>query len=202
MRLKESDMPAEDEWERFFHPKETLRKLGLRAGMTFADLGCGYGTFSIPAAEIVGPKGRVYAVDIDVEMVRRVGQRARRANLSNVKAVVGDVNSSQKSRIPLLPTGTADLVLLANVIHGTREKVGLLRKAAKMARPGGAVAVMNWRVAETPRGPPMRLRPQPNRVVRLAIRAGLTHLTLLDVLPYHYAVLAGRRRANQDSHAR
>jgi len=64
LRLKESDMPEEDEWEKYFRPFETLTRLGLKKGVTFVDLGCGYGTFTLAASSIVGSEGHVYAVDI------------------------------------------------------------------------------------------------------------------------------------------
>jgi ubiquinone/menaquinone biosynthesis C-methylase UbiE len=187
-------MPVEEEWEGLVRPNEALRELGLGPGMVIADLGCGYGTFSIPAARIVGSKGKVYALDIDKEMVKRVGERAKRANLANVETLVGDLNSSGRSGIPRLPVGAADFVLLANVIHGERDKIGLLKRAASIAHPGGTVAVMNWRVAETPRGPPMRMRPRPEQIIRLVVRAGLTNPKILDIPPYHYAVVACRPR--------
>lgn len=189
MRLNETNMPSEEEWERFFRPAAALRKLGLTDGMTVADFGCGYGTFSLAAAKIVGPKGTVYAVDIDREMVRRVKARAEGAGLANVKAIVGDIDSS-KGRLPLLPMRTADFVILANVIHGARDKIRLLKRASSIARPGGKVAVLNWKIAETPRGPPMEIRPTPEQTERYFIEAGLTNPEVLGIPPYHYAVVA------------
>jgi len=185
-------MPVEEEWEGLVRPYEALRELGLGPGMVIADLGCGYGTFSIPAAQIVGSKGKVYAMDIDREMVKRVRERARRANLANVETLVGDMNSPRRSVIPGLPMGVSDFVFLVNVIHGTRDKIGLLRRAASIARPGGTVVIMNWKVAETPRGPPMKMRPRPEQIILLAVRAGLTNPKILDIPPYHYAVVAHR----------
>ena len=77
--FEETDMPSEIEWQKYFRPKKTLfEPFGLRRGMTLYDLGCGYGTFSIPAAQIVGARGLVYSIDIDKKMVGRVLWRARR----------------------------------------------------------------------------------------------------------------------------
>jgi len=187
LRLKESDMPEEDEWERYFQPSETLISLGLKKGMTFVDLGCGYGTFTLAASSIVGIKGQVYAVDIDRENVERVGARAKEEGLENITALVGDITA--KSGI-MLPSHGADFVLLANVIHGTRRRVSLLRKVTNILRVGGIVAILNWKLAETPRGPPMQMRPSPEESVRYLVKAGFNDPQVLDVPPHHYAVMA------------
>ncbi len=188
MRLKESDMPCEDEWEGYFRPGETLARIGLRKGMSVADLGCGYGTFALAAAEVVGVAGFVYAMDIDPKMVRRVRRRSARNGLKNVRALVGDLTSlQQESR---LPKGRIDFVLLANVIHGTSAKVGLLKEVANLLRPGGHVAVLNWKLCKTPRGPPMRIRPTSRNIVLALERAGFKNIRVKDVPPHHYGVVA------------
>lgn len=129
MQLKESDMPEESEWKKYFpHPRDTLQALGLKRGMTFADLGCGYGTFTIPAAEIVGKKGAVYAIDLDPLMIDRVLAKLRSKNLKNVRAIVGDMTSL--ASIVSLPRHRVDFVLLSNVIHGTKSKVALLKSVS------------------------------------------------------------------------
>ena len=187
MRLKESDMPEEDEWERYFQPSETLISLGLKKGMTFVDLGCGYGTFTLAASKIVGTKGKVYAVDINRENVERVAVRAKEDGLVNITALVADITAESGVR---LPSHGADFVLLANVIHGTRRRVSLLRKVTNILRVGGIVAILNWKLAETPRGPPMQMRPSPEESVRYLVKAGFNDPQVLDVPPHHYAVMA------------
>jgi len=187
MRLKESDMPSEGEWEEYFKPKETLAKLGLRKGMAVADLGCGYGTFTLAAAEGVGEAGFVYAMDIDPRMVRRVRRRSTSDGFKNVRAIVGDLTSLQKSR---LPKGSIDFVLFANVIHGTSAKVELLKDVAKILRQWGHVAVLNWKLCKTPRGPPMRIRPTTRSIVLALERAGFRNIKVKDIPPHHYGVVA------------
>ncbi|MHB2035684.1 MAG: class I SAM-dependent methyltransferase [Nitrososphaerales archaeon] len=184
-RLKETDMPLEKEWRTYFAPKKTLATLGLEKGMSVADLGCGYGTFAIAAAEIVGKSGEVYAIDIDPAMLRAVSERASKKHLGNVTPILADISTRKKWREPLV-----DFVLLANVIHGTKRKVSLLKEAAGMLRPNGIIAILNWNVEETPRGPPMRMRPTKNETVELLNEAGYDNPTVVDVPPYHYAVVA------------
>jgi FkbM family methyltransferase len=68
--------------------------------MTFVDLGCGYGTFTLAASSIVGPEGQVYAVDIDRKNVERVATRAKERGLENVTALVGDIMAENGTLLP------------------------------------------------------------------------------------------------------
>jgi tRNA G37 N-methylase Trm5 len=68
LKIRESDMPKEEEWNTFFNPEETLRLMGLNSKVEdVADFGCGYGTFSVPAARTIS--GKIYAFDIEPEMI-------------------------------------------------------------------------------------------------------------------------------------
>ena len=187
MRLRESDMPEENEWEKYFRPSETLIRLGLKKGMVFIDLGCGYGTFTLAASSVVGVTGHVYAVDIDKGNIERVVVRAKERGLKNITALVGDMMA--ETWIKLSSHG-ADFVLLANVIHGTRRRVNLLGRVKSALRVGGIVAVLNWKLTETPRGPPKKMRPTPEESVGYLVQAGFTGPRILDMPPYHYAVTA------------
>ena len=120
LRLKETDMPSEAEWSRYFRPRKTLLRLGLGRGMVFADLGCGYGTFSLAGSRIVGKSGKVYAIDVDRKVITRLRRRAS----ENLVPILGDI--SRPERIPV-PAHSMDFCLLANVIHGAKDRVGLLK---------------------------------------------------------------------------
>lgn len=191
MQLKESDMPKEGEWKRYFpHQKTTLRTLGLKRRMIFTDLGCGFGTFTIPAAEIVGPRGTVYAVDLDPLMIDRVLAKSRSKKLKNVRTIVGDITSLES--IVSLPRHRVDFVLLSNVIHGTKNKVALLKSVSTtILSKNGRIAVLNWNLAKTPRGPPMKMRSTPDQIISYLKRAGYVVPQVVRVLPFHYAVTAG-----------
>jgi len=189
MRLKESGMPEESEWERYFRPKKALSMLGLKKGMVLADLGCGYGTFTLAGAEIVGKMGFVYAVDIERGMVERVGERAAKKGFRNVRAIRGDITSLKSTE---LPDGSVDFALLANVVHGTRGKIRLLKDVIRVLRPNGRIAILNWKIGKTPRGPPVKIRPTTEGTVSYLVRAGYEDAKITDIPPHHYAVVALR----------
>ncbi|MGE5629493.1 MAG: class I SAM-dependent methyltransferase [Caulobacteraceae bacterium] len=74
----------------FLPPYEILKKLGLQEGDIIADIGCGIGYFSIPAADIVGLKGIVYAMDIELEMIEETERRAEGNVMANIRSIVTD----------------------------------------------------------------------------------------------------------------
>ena len=130
--------------ERFeaLQPGKLLRSLGLRKGMTLADIGCGPGFFTLPAAEIVGPDGQIFAADIQGEMLTTVRERVAEAGLSNVRIV-----KTSDTEVPL-PAASCDIVLLAFVLHEIGARASFLHKTARILKPTGRVIVMEWRTSE------------------------------------------------------
>jgi SAM-dependent methyltransferase len=117
------------------------------------EFGCGYGTFTLPAARRV--TGRVYALDIEPDLVAATCRKASEAGLSNVRARVRDFVAHGTG----LADGTVGYALLFNILQ-IEDPVGLLREACRVLAPGGLVGVIHWRAdVETPRGPPAAIRP-------------------------------------------
>lgn len=186
MKTRESGMPPEEMWHTFFSPRETLLALGLRADMTdVVDLGCGYGTFTIPAAEIV-ERGIVYAFDIEPDMIAATRGKARQRNLSSVQLHQRDFASDGTG----LPDASADYVMLFNILHA-EERGQLLTEAFRLLREGGTLGIMHWNYdSTTPRGPSMDIRPKPEQCTAWAEDAGFVIVQpLVDLPPYHYGIV-------------
>ena len=117
------------------------------------EFGCGYGTFTIPAAKLAA--GRVIALDIDPEMVARTVRKAEAARLSNVVGIVRDFLADGCG----LPDQQAGRAMLFNILH-IENPVGLLQEAYRVLAPGGEAAIVHWRNdLTTPRGPSSAIRP-------------------------------------------
>ncbi len=138
-------------------PAEVIAALAVRPGETVADIGAGTGYFSLPLARAVGAKGKVYAVDAQPEMLELLRQKIKGDGPSNLETI-----AARADCIPL-PDAGCNLVFLANVWHEFADRAAVLRESARILRPGGRIAILDWRPdVESPGGPPRahRLTPQ------------------------------------------
>lgn len=184
MKVRDSGMPPQDYWESLLDASGILAAFGLGAATgDAAELGCGYGTFTLPLAQRIG--GTVFAIDIEPEMAAHTARRAASAGLANVRAEVRDVLADGFGR----PDGSCGAALLFNILHA-EEPVALLAAARAVVRPGGLVAVIHWRAdVATPRGPALEIRPRPEQIVAWARQAGLAARNRPFLLPpWHYGL--------------
>lgn len=156
-----------EEREASLQPDSLLRRLGLSKGDSIADIGCGPGFFTIPAAEIVGESGVVLAADIQGEMLSAVRSRAAEHGLTNVHVV----KTSDKG-IPI-PDGSCDVVLLAFVLDEVEQRSSFLHRAARLLKPRGRLAVLEWEKEQQAFGPPLVDRISPEELLADAHAAGL-----------------------------
>ena len=164
---RDRNLLLSDERHEALKPEELLRSLGLKRGQTMADIGCGPGFFTLPAAHIVGPSGLVMAADVQGEMLSAVRSRVAEQGLENVRVV-----KTSDTEVPL-PADTCDLVLLAFVLDEVPMRSRFLHRAARLARAGGSIAVLEWEKHETPVGPPLEDRIAPDELIADATAAGL-----------------------------
>ncbi|HEX2349564.1 MAG TPA: class I SAM-dependent methyltransferase [Ktedonobacterales bacterium] len=159
-----------EEREAALKPEKLLRDLGLSEGMTIADIGCGPGFFTIPAAKIVGEHGHALAADIQGEMLSTVRSRALEHGLSNVRIV-----KTNDREIPIA-SGSCDYVLLAFTLHEIDHRASFLHRAARTLKPGGRMIVIEWDKAPGPIGPPLEDRITPEELAADAQAAGLRQM--------------------------
>jgi SAM-dependent methyltransferase len=170
-------MPDEAYWESLFDVPLILSRLCIAQYHDVAELGCGYGTFSIPVAKAI--RGTLYTFDIDDEMVARTKER------------VGDRRIVCAHR-DVMESGfgvRVDAVMLFNILHCERP-IELLKHAAAT---GGDVLVIHWRHADTPRGPSLEIRPRPEQIINWGREAGLTlRGGVTDLPPWHFGLTFSR----------
>jgi len=189
MKLRESGMPDEHAWEGFFDAEEVLMRLDFGSGIIDAvDYGCGYGTFSIPAAKRI--RGLLHAFDIDPDMLDRCRKQARSEGLANLRIVERDLFHDGTG----LPDRSIDYVLLFNILHA-EEPLCLLRECRRILRDGTRVGVLHWRSdIPTPRGPDLSIRPRPGQIRDWAREAGLTPgNTVKTIGAYHFGMILEKR---------
>ena len=153
--------------------------LGIGEGSVVADLGAGGGWFTIRLANRVGPNGRVYAQDIQPEMIGAITRRVDREGLKNVSTVLGTADD------PQLPA-PVDVVLIVDAYHEMDDPQTLLRNVRRSLKPGGRVGIVEFTKNGHGPGPPMEERVDPERVIRDAQAAGLRLESRGNFLRYQY----------------
>ena len=183
MKVRDSGMPEEEYWESLLDVPLILDRMQIGASLDHVvELGCGYGTFTLPVARRI--RGTLDTFDISADMIRRTSERASEAGVSNIRLHLRDVLQDGFG----LPDDSSDAVLLFNILH-TENPAALLSEAARVLRPGGVLQVIHWRHdPATPRGPSLDIRPRPEQIVSWAMQAGRLACRgdAIDLPPWHY----------------
>jgi SAM-dependent methyltransferase len=174
------DDPARDAWQK---PAEIIHALSLKPDATVADIGAGTGYLAAHLAHAV-PQGRVYAVDLEPDMVRHLSERARREKLANLVAVQGAPDS------PRLPAAV-DLVVLLDVYHHIDNRERYFRNLAAKLRPGARIAIIDF-LPDAPMGPPRSARVPAAEVQRELTAAGYHFVQKHEFLPHQYFLVFAR----------
>jgi SAM-dependent methyltransferase len=184
MKGRESGMPPKEMWEGFFSPAEILAVMGLDDHVVdTVEFGCGYGTFTIPAAKII--RGIIHAFDIEEEMISATKKEAEKEGLKNVDTILRDFMKEGTG----LPSESVDYVMLFNILHIERPEA-MLRESWKILRGGGRLGIVHWNYdPSTPRGPSMKIRIKPEQCIQWAKETGFSHPQQYDLKPYHYGIV-------------
>jgi ubiquinone/menaquinone biosynthesis C-methylase UbiE len=185
-KIRESGMPSEQVWCSFFNVEGILDHMLVNSQIVdAADFACGYGTFTIPAAQRI--QGAMYAIDIDPEMIRIVNEKLQKLKLTNVKTIIRDLLKDGSG----LHDDSVDYVMLFNILH-LEDPLTLLREVFRVLRRGGRVGIIHWlRDPNTPRGPPLEMRPTVEQCVNWCVQAGFAvgSNTSVDLKLYHFGLL-------------
>ncbi len=191
-RFQNTGQPDWDWWSRLWPtPGATLRDLGLASGESVAEVGCGSGYFTLPAARIVEPEP-VYAVDLDASLLDDLDELAEQRDVENVVPIHGDA----RDLTGVLSEPVTTLVV-ANTFHGVGDQSGLVERAFEAIESGGRLIVVNWHerpretttVGSGPRGPPTELRMTPRETEEAVLSAApFERDRQVELPPYHYAL--------------
>ena len=170
---------------KFINPSLVIAQTGLMQGQVVADLGCGSGFYVLPAAQMVGSSGEVYAVDVMENKLAATISIANQFGYKNVKVIKADLAK------PLLeiPQNSCDLVIVGNILHEINQKEGLIKNIYRLLKTPGRVVVVEWKRTATPFGPPLQKRIEQQALELLMLQAGFRRDKELEADGYHYAVL-------------
>lgn len=178
-------MPEQDYWESFFDVSNILKVLSINNTIkNIAEIGCGYGTFTIPIAKNIS--GKVFAFDIDKNMISVTNNKLNILKINNVELCKKDVLEQGTG----LANESVDYVVLFNILHNKKPS-DFLNEAYRILKPSGKIGIIHWRSdIQTPRGPDLSIRPKPNEIlsnVNLKLFKILISHTILE--PYHFGIL-------------
>jgi ubiquinone/menaquinone biosynthesis C-methylase UbiE len=171
-------------WEKFFDPQSILTHMQLNSQVRdVLEVGCGYSTFTVPAAKIIS--GKIHTYDIDEEMIRITKTEVAKAELNNVNTILRDIIADGTG----LPDESVDYVMLFNILHLETPEL-LLKEAHRILRSGRKLGIIHWNYdPSTPRGPSMEIRPKPEACIQWAEQAGFHTPEGYDLKPYHYGIV-------------
>lgn len=169
------------------NPQQVFDKIKLRPGMRFADLGCGRtGQFIFLASKIVGEKGIVYAVDIMKDVLESIKSRAQSEGKINIQTVWSDIEMPGKTPVPVQ---SLNACTLTNVLFLVKDKLSVLKEAARLTADGGYVVVIDWLKQLGPLGPTDGMLLKAETVIDLARQAELTLLEQFSPNENHYCLI-------------
>ena len=171
------DDPKRDDWQK---PHEVIRALGLKADAIVADIGAGTGYFAVRFARML-PKGKIYASDVEPDMVQHLAARARREELANVIALR---SAPDDARLP----EKVDLALLVDVYHHIDDRGRYFARLKDSLKPGGRVAIVDFTL-DSDIGPPPRARIAPEKVKAEVLAAGYALAEEHFFLPNQYFLI-------------
>lgn len=183
------DAPDREQWQK---PDQIMDALRIADGSVVADLGAGGGWFTLRIARRVGPRGRVFAEDIQPQMLERISRLVAREQISNVTTVLGTPAD------PRLPT-SVDAALIVDSYHemelengARRDPVALLRSVARSLTPQGLLGIVDFKPGGGGPGPAPDERPDPRAIIRACDAAGLQFIRREEVPPFEFLLIFGR----------
>ena len=185
MKVRDSGMPEEAMWSEFFDPQLILQQMEVTPELeTIVDLGCGFGTFSIPAAKIIN--GKVLSFDIENEMVELMKAKIDQLKINNIELYQTDFIADGTG----FPANSVDYAMIFNILHHDHPEQ-ILNEVFRILKNGAKAGIIHWRSdVETPRGPSLEIRPRPQECITWAMKTGFKvskNPFLLE--PYHFGLI-------------
>jgi ubiquinone/menaquinone biosynthesis C-methylase UbiE len=172
----------------FVNPAKVIENLDLEPAMTVADFGCGSGHYTIEAAKKVGKTGKVYAIDIQQEMLSFVRSQAKLMGLTNIETVWADLETVKATN---LRENSVDLVIISNILFQAENKKQIIQEAFRILKSGGRTAIVEWDIENqiASFGPQMEKRITSQNVKDLFAESGFMFEKEFNPGEHHYGLI-------------
>lgn len=185
MKVNDSGMPDVAYWESLFDIEKIVNWVNpMLFKKPVVEIGCGYGTFTIPIAKKLNGT-KLITFDIELEMIEFTKNRFQEQKLTNIEIIHQDVIEKGINQ----DSECCEAVLLFNILHFSERKQ-LMKEAKRILSKDGFIFVIHWRTdIQTPRGPALDIRPSPEDIINDGKKVGLSIYEKVDILnPYHWGL--------------
>lgn len=158
--------------------------------MTVVDFGAGVGAYSFAAAELLDPQDKVYAIEIQKDLLETIRQEAKARNLSNIEIIWGDIEQTNGVS---LPDSVADVVIISNVLFQARSMYTLALEAKRLLKAGGRVLVIDWSESFGNLGPTPDNIVTADEVQKTFASAGFSFVSDFLAGDHHYGLIFVRQ---------
>ncbi|MFM2374656.1 MAG: hypothetical protein RLZZ234_651 [Candidatus Parcubacteria bacterium] len=169
----------------FVIPQNAVSHFHLLKGDRVADIGAGSGHFSFALARAVAPDGRVFAIEIQKDLAKRIAEEARAKKITNIETIWADLESPRGVR---LADGTLDAVVFANVLFQMGNRKHALEEASRLLRVGGKMFIIDWTDSFGGMGPHADLVVGEDEAKKLGAHAGFNFTRTFPAGSHHYGL--------------
>ncbi|ETB63838.1 TPA: methyltransferase domain-containing protein [Candidatus Nomurabacteria bacterium] len=168
----------------FGNPEQNVAKLVLHEGMRVADFGAGMGAYTIASSKRVGNSGKVYAIEVQKGLVKKLEDELKRLKISNVSSIWGDIEIKGGTKII---DKSIDAIIIANVLFQAKDKVGLIDEAKRILKNNGKILLID---KSTPTfGSHHHLFLKENEVKELFEKRGFRYVENIALNPQNYGII-------------
>lgn len=170
----------------FSSPHDNVLQMGLREGMKVGDFGAGSGHYSRAAAGVVGVNGRVYAVDVQEDVLKHLKLNTHEHHRGTIETVWGDIEQPGGSH---LRDGSLDAIILANTFFQIENRAGLVAEMKRVLKPGAKLLVIDWTGSFGGMGPSPESVVTESQAEKVFIDAGFTKVKSFKAGAHHYGII-------------
>ena len=170
----------------FSNGEQNVARLGLKEGMLVADLGTGTGFYARAAGNHVGHTGKVYAVEVQKDLVKKLQDELQREGISNVECIWGDIERKGGTKIA---EKTMDAVIASNVLFQVEDKIGFINEIKRILKPKGQVLIIDWTESFGGMGPHPDKVITENKALELFTSRGFKKVENISTLTHHYGII-------------
>lgn len=171
----------------FAQPPQNILAAGVQPGMKVGDFGAGSGAYTLGCARTVGRTGKVYAVEVQKDLLTRIRTAAAAEHMENIEIIWGDFEMPHGSRIA---DASLDRVFLSNTLFQLDNKIGALHEAQRVLKPSGKLILIDWADSFGGMGPEKSAVVTEGAATKLLTAAGFAIAGTFPAGAHHYGLIA------------